>query len=102
MKRVMSTLVLVGMVLGSTLWVSQARSESGAWPATFLAPTFAVAPDGQLWAAWVVVTGNDWEIATSRWDGQSWEPEETVTSRLGRYDASPSLDFDVDGTILYT
>jgi lysophospholipase L1-like esterase len=97
MKRVMSTLVLVGMLLGSMLWVSQARTEPDDGPLTFLTPTFAVAPDGQLWAAWVVVSGDDWEIATSRWDGQSWEPEEILTSRPGRWDASPSLVFDVDG-----
>jgi lysophospholipase L1-like esterase len=97
MKRVMSTLVLVGMLLGSILWVSLARSEADDRPRTFLTPTFGVAPDGQLWAAWVVDTGDDWEIATSRWDGQSWEPEQILTSRPGRWDASPSLVFDVDG-----
>jgi lysophospholipase L1-like esterase len=97
MRRIVSTLVLVGMMLGSMLWVSQARSEAGAETLTFLMPTFAVAPDGQLWAAWVADTGDDWEIAASRWDGQAWAPAEIVAPQPDRWDASPSLAFDVNG-----
>jgi lysophospholipase L1-like esterase len=61
------------------------------------APTVAQAPDGSFWAAWVANTGNDWEIVTSRGDGESWGPFEVAIANPDRWDAAPNLAFDASG-----
>ena len=93
-----NVLVFAALLLGSVGPSLGAEPGPGfdAWGV--LTPTVALAPDGNPWVAWAADSGEDWEILASRWNGQSWEPPDLVYANPGRWDASPSLAFDAQGT----
>ena len=82
---------------GGTLIAAPAEPEAALESWDLFAPTFVQAPDGIFWAAWVANTDADWEIVTSRGDGESWEPIEVAVADPGRWDETPHLAFDGDG-----
>lgn len=95
--RILSMLVLLTSILGSTLAASPMEVNRDGRAQSSFAPTVAQAPDGSLWAAWVIDVGDDWEIVTSSWNGELWTPAEIVFANPDRWDTMPSLVFDADG-----
>ena len=49
-------------------------------------------PSGRPWVAWSAFDGRGYKVCGSRWDGNSWSAEETLTLGMGS-DAFPSLAF---------
>jgi lysophospholipase L1-like esterase len=97
-RRILVATMLLLTILAAGPAASRGESGRDNAGGTSFAPTVAVAPDGSLWAAWVVETGGGWEIVASRSDGRAWEPAQIVDGRPGRWDAAPSLAFDAGGT----
>jgi lysophospholipase L1-like esterase len=98
-KNRVGTLVLLLMLLGTMLSISQAEPSSANQEGISFSPTVAAAPDGTLWAAWVVDTGDDWQIVASHGDGKTWDSPQVVSDDPGRWDMSPSLAVDTAGVV---
>ncbi len=99
MNRVLGNVVVLALLLLGFMvpgFGAEPNSEIETWDV--LMPQIALAPDGNAWLAWVADAGEDWEILASRWNGQSWGPPALVFSNPERWDTSPSLTFDAEGT----
>jgi phage tail-like protein len=42
-----------------------------------------VAADGIVWLFWAMHVGSNWHIVSSRWNGETWSPLETIADGLG-------------------
>jgi lysophospholipase L1-like esterase len=76
--------------------------RNGAWSAPrpihrdseypHLSPSAGLDAEGRPWVVWAAFDGNDYEIFSSRWAGESWAPEERITDN-GEGDSDPVIAF---------
>ncbi len=82
------------------LWSPQKNiypdTQSDAW-----FPRLAITPDGTTWVVWMGTdpVESDNEVYYSRWNGQSWDPPQTVNPPNQVADRIPKISCAADGTL---
>jgi lysophospholipase L1-like esterase len=61
-------------------------------------PRLAIGPQGEVWLVWVSSQGLFHDaIVASRWEGESWSPEQRASARDGLANVWPSVALDAQG-----